>query len=116
MLNVVMYRGLTDAGSRLINEVVGHFYSKEIQGEDNCYCETREEIIASYSFYWEELKCKNDTQYSTKQCRLNAACHLLCSWLATVFIHRHITNCTTHTKYKLFVNILSKFLEQDDRF
>jgi hypothetical protein len=42
MLNVVVYRGLTDAGSRLTNEVVEHFYSKEILGEDNCYCETRE--------------------------------------------------------------------------
>jgi len=42
MLNVAVYRGLTDAGSRLINEVVEHFYSKEIRGENNCYCETRD--------------------------------------------------------------------------
>jgi hypothetical protein len=44
MLNVVVYRGLTNAGSRLIKEVVEHFFSapKEIRGEDDCYCETRD--------------------------------------------------------------------------
>jgi len=39
MLYVVVYSGLTDSGS---NEVVEHVYSKEIRGDNNCYCETRD--------------------------------------------------------------------------
>lgn len=35
MLNVLVYSGLTDAGSGLTKEVVEHFYSKEIGGENN---------------------------------------------------------------------------------
>jgi hypothetical protein len=36
MLNLVVYTGLMDSGSRLINEGVAHFYSKDIRREDNC--------------------------------------------------------------------------------
>jgi hypothetical protein len=56
------------------------------------------ETTTPYSFYWEGLKYKND-KYSTRQCRLNAACPLLCNCLAVVFNHRHITNCTTQSTH-----------------
>jgi hypothetical protein len=34
--------GLMDAVSKLIKEVVAHFCSEEIRGEDNCEYETRD--------------------------------------------------------------------------
>jgi hypothetical protein len=117
MLNMVVYRGLTDAGSRLINEVVEHFYSKEIRGENNRYCETRDRDYYFIFFLVGRVEIQKwHTVYSTKQHRINAARHLHFNWLATVFKHRRITNCTTQTKYTLFFNILSKYLEKDDTF